>query len=329
MEETRIAHHRAAASLTNAVPTALPTDTVGKILTRIQTHADVFETLHYVYILNPRQQLKGVISMKELLRSPKAVEVRGRMEKRLITIGPGTDRINGARLALKYGLKAIPVVDTFDRFLGVLTPDQILHDLHTRQLEQALHSAGMRFRDPAHALLKATAFQHIEKRAPWLLVGLAGGLLGAGLMERYSAALQTEFLLAAFVPAILYISNALGMQTQTLFVRALALEPKLNLRWFVWREFKIGIYLSILFAAISAMVTLVLWQQHIISIIIGLAFAATMLVGMTTALMLTCLLRKLKVDPGVAGGPFATVMSDLLSLATYVGISVSLIPFLK
>ena len=205
------------------VPLAFPEERILEVRKRIFEKAKGFETLNYIYVIDKERKLVGVFSLKELLQKPAEIKVEDLMIKEIIKTHPYTDQEKVAILALKHNLKAIPVVDREEHFLGVVTSDIILEILHSEYIEDILRSAGVQnsvyfptrvMKVPAGILAKA--------RIPWLIVGLFGGIFAAQIANFFETSLSTHFALIAFIPLILYMGAAVGAQTQTLTARDLA-----------------------------------------------------------------------------------------------------------
>ena len=147
-----------------------------------------------------------------------------------VTVRTSTDQERVAHLALKYNIKAVPVVSKDHTFLGVVPSDKILEILNREHTEDVLRFAGVRHKhSPVQdVLLDQSPLTHVKSRLPWLVIGLLGGVLAAFVIGIFEETLAHELLLAAFIPAIVYMADAVGSQTQMLFVRALAVDHNLK-----------------------------------------------------------------------------------------------------
>ena len=193
-----------------------------------------FATINYIYILDNQKKLKGVVSVKEVFRQAKTTKLKAIMHARPISARVHTDQERVALLSLKHSLKAVPIVDKEDHFLGVVPSDVILQVLHQESIEDILRSAGIR---PSHSavsfITEGGVWLHVRKRLPWLILGLFGGMFAAWIVSLFESSLRQELLLAAFIPTIVYMADAVGAQSQTVFIRSLALNH--TLPW--WRYF--------------------------------------------------------------------------------------------
>lgn len=308
--------------MTSKVPIISKDATVSDVEKLLLKKTDEFETINYIYLTDQYQRLKGVISIKELFRSPKEAKVSRLIIKDIASVRTHTDQEKVALLALKHNLKAVPVVDKDDRLLGVVPSDTILKILNTENIEDALHMVGAgKLENPAVSIIKAPALLHFKKRLPWLVLGLIGGIIAAFIVGFFERSLEEQIALAAFIPAIVYMADAVGAQVQTIFIRSLALQKSLDLKKYLWREVRVNIFLSLVLGGLIFLFSF-LWLASLpLSFVLGFSVFLTVLSAMVIALGLPLFLQKIRFDPAVASGPFATVLRDIISLLIYFGIA--------
>lgn len=304
------------------VPSIHPLATIAEVEELLLKKTKDLETINYIYVTDTAGKLVGAISVKEVFRLPKNTEVSKMMTKELVTVRPHTDRERAALLAIEYSLKEIPVVDSEGKFLGVVPYNAILHTLHQEHIEDMLRSAGIhKFSDPSETILTASAGTLIRKRLPWLLLGLGGSALAAAIIGSFEAALKSQLLLAAFIPAVTYIADAVGTQSETIFIRTVAIDRSFAFKKYLLRELKIGLGLSLILAIVMTALSYVLWQSLTISITLGLSFSVSILFAMFVAIFLPWFFSRLRVDPALIGGPLDTIVSDVVSIIIYFSIA--------
>lgn len=304
--------------IVSAVPIAKPDETIGHVEARLIGESKSLETINYVYVVQDDGTLVGVFSIKELFRQPKTAHVRDIMKREPLTVYPKTNQARVARLAIKHSIKAVPVVDKQQHLLGVVPSDAIFHILEQEHTTNFLRLAGVHSPHmDGMELSRIPIASLFWRRFPWLIVGLLGGMGAAFVVEYFERASASEVLIIAFIPAVVYIADAVGSQTQTIFIRALALEEKLNVRLYAWREARVGMLLALSLGLIAGSLVFLRWQAGAVGLVIATSFFVTILIAMTIALLLPLLFRKLKWDPAVASGPFATVIRDITTLVIY------------
>ncbi len=279
-----------------------------------------FHSVSYIYIVGENNKLVGVLSIKEVFSNNLDREVDGLMGKNLITTSPDTDQEEVALISLRKNIKAVPVVDRDGILLGAVLKDTLLHVLYKESVEDALLHSGIRKIENPNDILEAGAWLHFKKRFPWLLLGLFGGILAAFIVKLFEESLAMQIILASFIPAIVYMADAVGSQTQTIFIRSIALSKEINLKKYILREVRVAFLLSSILGLISFLITIFWIKSLQISLIVSLSIIATISVSMAVGIILPYTLSKLKIDPAIASGPSATVLRDILNLLIYFGI---------
>jgi len=305
----------------DAVPTATSDATVGEVLTKVQSFSAEFKTIDYVYILDG-QRLVGVISIHELFNEQPHTLVRDCMVTNVAHVHSSSDQEIIAHLALAQNIKAVPVLNADNEFVGVVTSDVILRILQDEHTEDILKYAGINF-SASDELSEYTLWQHFSSRIPWLIIGLLGGIAAAWVVEAFAETISKEVALAAFIPAIVYIADAVGSQTQMVFVRTLTNQRKLNIKRALRREIVIATTVGITLASLIGLLSYAWLQSSSVSMILSLAVLATVYFSVIVAVLLPWGFYRAGYDPAVATGPMATVIRDVSSLCIYFMIALS------
>jgi magnesium transporter len=310
------------------VPTISFDQTVRGALNYLEEKISHFETINYFYVLDSEEKLAGAISIKEVFLKSKVPETKISeiMQKKMIAVYPDTHPEKVALLAIKHNLKAIPVIKKDKSLLGVVPSDIILNILQEESTKDILHSAGIsQFKngddDIAKKIISASSFTHFKKRLPWLLVGLAGGIVAVFIVGFFEEAIKSYLILAFFIPLIVYIADAVGTQTQTLYIRSIAIESTLSLKEYIKREIKVGLALAIFLGLAIMIFSIFWWKIPVVGFILGMSIFITVVASMAVAILLPWVFGKIKCDPAIASGPFATVIRDILSLLIYFGVA--------
>jgi len=318
----------ALAHLTTAVPTISVTKTVGDAKTQIEINITNYETIHYTYLIDANERLCGVVSIKELIAFDSRTPLEQFCSKTLVTARRHSNAARVAYLALRHNISAVPIVDQNHRFLGIVTADDIQAILNHEHSKSILRLAGVRSdHTPGSLILAGQPSVQIKARLPWLILGLGGGLLAAIVVGQYEEALSSHIILAAFIPAIVYIADSVGAQTQMIFIRALALDQTLSIKNYVKREVVVNIMLASILGTTILIVTSIWQQSLLLGMILGISVFLTVAVSVVVAIMLPYLSLKLHKDPAVASGPLETVCRDIISIIIYLTIAGTLIQY--
>lgn len=305
------------------VPVVSPKATIGEIINLLSRHAVDYSSVAYVYLTDSSRVLVGVVSIKEVFVHSHHTIAAAAAKATLISVPATVSAEEVALTAINHNLKAVPVVEEkTGRLLGVVTPDIIRDILHYGRIQDMLVQAGSQtFEDPKESLLSGTPFLHIRKRLPWLLLGLGGGLVAASIVQRFEEALAVHVLIVAFIPLVVYLADAVGSQTEIIFVRALALDPELKkfprYQAYVTREFIVSGSLSVILGILMAGITSWWFAAPELVTLLFTAIVSTLMLAMLVALVIPYIATRLRYDPALTSGPVATVIRDVLTLLVY------------
>lgn len=311
-------HKFAALKMVKRVLQYDPSLTIGAIFQKIEKSKGVLDFSAYVYGVDAEGKLKGVLSLHEFLRAPRRKKLNAVMKKTMVTVGPKTHIEHAVYIALEHKIKAIPVVDENGVLLGVIPAAILLEVLHKEQIEDVLHSIGLHQRVD-HSLYDVYTihwYEALKMRLPWLLIGLLGGMCATYIMGFFENALEKNVTLAFFIPVIVYMADAVGTQTEAIFMRALALR-KFKAFAFMVKEFFIGLCIALTCAFLLFLFALFLYHDAEVATIVAIALLATVSMSTIVASSVPWLLHKLHKDPALGSGPFATVLQDILSIVLY------------
>lgn len=302
-------------------------DTVSKVKALLQTSAKEFESIGYVYIVDESNVLIGVVSLKHILQSLDNTVLETIMDTDVVSLPFHSHQERAIYLALEHGIKAIPVVDNNKRLLGIVTHKTILSIFHHEFRKDILTSGGVHHTKEIESI-ETPVSKLVRARLPSLLLGLIGGLVAAAIVTSFEGLLNSYIVLASFIPAIVYLTDAVGTQSQTLVVRLIALEPKFSMHRYLLRELKIGLALGASFAALLFIIGIFGWGESNLAAIIGISIFISMVFQTFFAAYFSIILQKLRFDPAIASGPIATIISDVTTIAIYFGIATILLGFL-
>ncbi len=156
----------------------------------------------------------------------------------------------------------------------------------------------------------------IRLRIPWLALGLIGGVAASFIVSRFEEVLSQNISLAFFLPVIVYMSDAVGTQTETIFVRDLA-GGKAKFSSYLVKEFILGAVLGVAFGVLIGLVAYLWIGSTDIALTVGLAMATNVALAPIIALIVPEVLFKEHSDPALGGGPFTTIIQDLISIVIY------------
>ena len=298
---------------------------VGEAIASIQNQ-DGQEMVFYLYVVDDRQHLVGVISLRDLITSKPKKKLSEMMITRVHSVQPLTDQEEVTQIVSRYNILAVPVVDDENKLMGIITVDDVIDVIREEATEDFLQMAGAgRDRD----ILMKSALSNAKTRVPWLFASWMGGLLVASIITTYEETLGQVLALMAFLPIIIGMAGNVGTQTATIIVRGIATgrvsaTNALNL---VLKELRVGLLLGGLYGVLLGWAGYLLGQIGYMdigvmtSVELGITVGLGIILSMTTAAfvgaLVPVLLHRMNLDPAVATGPFVTTSVDILGVVVY------------
>ena len=321
-EHTDLLPRSAGRLMTKKMPVISPQATIKEVEDLLIKKTRELETVNYIYVIDNDHKLMGVISIKEVFRSPKATQVTQIMHKNIVSVKPHTDQSRVALLAIENRLKEIPVTDQDGRFIGVVPYDIILNVMNQEHIDDALKTAGIhQFKDAPQTITTASAESMVKKRLPWLFIGLGGSAIAALIISSFKEALESRLILAAFIPAVTYITDAVGTQSETILIRNAALEKNFRILKYLKREIIVGLALAFCLSVATALISYILWADGQLSFVLAITIFLSIIISMMIATLLPWFSARLKIDPAVVGGPLDTIVSDITSILVYFSVA--------
>ena len=301
--------------LTSSVPIARPSDTPRKVLQSLPGQR--FASVNATYVVDKDGKLVGTMALSELYAAPQDSELNVIMQTKPPVVTLDTDREDAASVAIREELVAVPVVDHDGRFLGVFPPRAIMNVLRQEHLEDLHHMSGIwHHSEEARQALQAPPLNRVRYRLPWLIVGLVGSMVATSLVAQFEEMLQTQIAVAFFIPAIVYLADAVGTQSETVAVRGLSLSQSSIGRLLVGELFT-GVLMGSALALLAGFFTIVAFAQLNLAIAVGISLIFACAFATTIGLCLPWLFARAGWDPALASGPVGTIVQDVLSLLIY------------
>ena len=304
--------------------------TVGEAVSAIQNASNDIELVFYLYIIDDRNHLVGVVSLRQLLLVPPTTPLRKIMSTDVISVSAETDQEEVARIVARYNLLGVPVVDTENKLVGVVTVDDVLDVIREEATEDIYALAGVSSEDNA---LNAP-MRSVRLRLPWLLVNLATAILASTVVHLFEGTIARVTVLASLMPIVAGMGGNAGTQTLAVIVRGLALGEVTwdNARRVVVKEALVALANGFVTGIVAAVIVW-LWygpsaKMGLIGGIIALAMLNNMLIAGVAGTAVPLILKRLKADPALASTVFVTTCTDIGGFLSFLGIATLLIKYL-
>jgi magnesium transporter len=274
------------------------------------------ETVYAMPVLDDERHLIGIVGLRALVLAPEDAFVGDLMTTDVVAVTTDTDREVAARLVRDAGLIALPVTDSENRLVGVLTVDDAMEIIEVEETEDAaLHGGQNPLGTP---YLSASVFALARARGLWLLVLILAAALTVNVLQFFENTLEEVLVLALFIPLLIDTGGNSGAQASTAVVRAMAVgEVRLgDLPRIVWREARVGLTLGAMLAAAVFVPVTLLWEADL-ALVVSATLVTICLWASTAGSALPLLARRVGVDPAVVSAPLITTLVDATGLVIY------------
>ena len=268
----------------------------------------------YIYVTDDDGRLLGVVNLRSLLIAPPQTPIAELALSDVVSVNASTDQEEAARLLKRYKLLSLPVVDDDGHLLGALTADDLIDVLEDEATEDMFRQVGVHEDEDLRSVVRSVRF-----RLPWLLVNLVTVLLAGFVVSLFESTVARVAVLAAFLPVVAGQGGNAGIQTLTVVIRSLAVG-RLRGRD-LWRvvlhEAATGLLNGLVIGVAVGLVAW-LWQGNAaLGLIVGLALAANMLVGVIAGVLIPMGLQRFRSDPALSAGIWLTTATDVLGFAVF------------
>jgi magnesium transporter len=300
--------------------------TAAEAITALQGSRDV-EMVFYLYVIDVRRHLVGVVSLRRLLLVPPATPLKRIMTTDLISVRADMDQEEVARQVASYNLLAIPVVDEQNKLVGVITVDDVIDVIKDEATEDVYRLAGVAGDDRVFT----PATESLRKRLPWLIINLGTAFLAASVVGVFESTIGIVTALAVFMPVVAGMGGNAATQTLTVIVRGIALGELTwgNTRKALFKEAAVGLGNGVACGAVGALVVWVFKGDPVLGGILALAMIINMFIAATAGTLIPLSLRALKVDPALGSAVFITTLTDVFGFLSFLGLGALFLRYLQ
>ncbi len=293
---------------------------VEEVLRFLRRAAPDAETIYYLYVVDEKGRLKGVLSLRDLIVADPRTKVAEILNPKVVFVRTDTDQEEVARLMADYDFTVLPVVDEEGRLVGIVTVDDVLDVLEAEATED-IHKLGA-VDVPDLVYSQAGPVQLWLARVRWLVILILTGMVTSSILQGFESVLEAVTALAFYVPVLLGTGGNTGNQSATLIIRALATRD-LDLRdWrrVLLKESLVGSLLGLTLA--SLLLGKVFLDGHaFLAPVVGLALFLLVLFANLVGALLPVVLRRFGVDPALVSNPLVATLSDVSGLLIYLSVA--------
>ncbi|MFG6104299.1 magnesium transporter [Leptolyngbyaceae cyanobacterium CCMR0082] len=292
--------------------------TVERALNHIRKLASASETVYYLYVTDRARRLTGILSLRILVTGQPDQTIGELMTREVVSVQTGVDQEEVARLIQRYDFLAVPVVDTEERLVGIITVDDVIDILEEEATKDIYALGGVQ--SGGDNYFQTNLLTVARKRVVWLSVLLVANTFTAAVIRSQENLIQQVAILASFIPLLIGTGGNVGAQSSTVVIRGLNTD-ELKLReafQVIRREAIAGAFLGLMLALVVTGVLYILPVINVgVALTVGLSLIAISVLASSAGAALPILFQSLGFDPALMSAPFITTVVDVFGVFIY------------
>lgn len=290
-----------------------------------QTHYDFEEDLYDIYVVNDGNQLKGRLTVKDLLAATAQTRLSLIMSTDTLKVDTACDQEKAAEQLRRYHVLSIPVVGDNDELHGVITAADVIDVLQEEASEDLFQSSGISAPsgDAESELFKGDIRFAFRARVPWLVFVLLIETMSALVIGHFNQVIKQTVAAAAFMPLLSAVTGSAAVQSTCIAMRAAA-ERSITTQMILGgllHELKVGALLGVACGAATCMLGLLLHtHSYVLGLIIGASLFITIIFGLLMGTLTPWIFQKIGIDPAYASGPLISSLLDVFTFTIYLSI---------
>ena len=292
--------------------------TVDVVLRYLRLRGTLPEHTDHLYVVSRRHQYLGRLSLGDLLTHEPSTPINELLDNEQPAIDVDETAEEVARQFSDHDWISAPVVDDNNILLGRITIDDVVDIIREQAEHQVLGAAGL----DEDADLFSPVPRAARKRALWLGINLATAFLASWVIGRFEDALEKVVALAVLMPVVASMGGIAGTQTLTLMVRGLALGQvgASNLRVLLTKEVMVGLFNGAIWSVVVGVVSATWFSDVWLGVVIAAAMTINLFVAALAGVLVPLTLRRMRIDPALAGGVILTTVTDVVGFMSFLGL---------
>lgn len=295
-----------------------PDVTLEVVLRYLRMRGELPEKTDCLFVVDRNDQYCGILPITRLLTDDPDRTVEDALDADVAGIPPEMSASEVAHLFEGRDLLSAAVVGGDGRLLGRITIDDVVDVVREQAEHPMLAAAGLYDEEDVFAGVRRSA----RRRAVWLGVNLLTAFLAAWVVGRFEATIERVVALAVLMPVVASMGGIAGTQTATLIIRGIALGQvqQANARWLFFKELGVGALNGFASATVIALATWAWFGTWRIAAIIFAAMIINLAAAAAAGVLIPLTLKRLRIDPALAGGVILTTVTDCVGFAALLGL---------
>ncbi|MDA7803528.1 magnesium transporter [Crocinitomix sp.] len=289
---------------------------VNRCVIEMRRQAEEVEKVYSIYVIDDEDRLLGILSLRRLLFAEPTTLIREMFKNESIHYVKTHDSKEVvAEIMERYDLVSIPVVDFQNKLVGRITIDDIVDVIR----EEAERDFQMASGISENVESNSSIFKNTRSRLPWILIGLAGGVMSSQIIRGYESTISDIPSLAFFIPLIASTAGNVGVQSSAIVVQGLASNDfqMKGILTRVGKESIVGMIVGLICAVVIYSIGYFFADESKLALTLALSLFVVVLFSAVLGTLIPLILDRLKIDPALATGPFITTANDIIGLSIY------------
>lgn len=306
--------------MTNRIPIFYKELKVGKVIEKfnILSKLEEYDTNQYIYSVDKTEHLDGVGSVKDILIAPRAKKLKDVIQRTSLTVKPGVDQEDVAKMFARHDLVELPVVDDKRKLLGTITVDDII-DVVIHEGSEDLEKFGGLTTTITAPYLAARVTELVKKRAVWLIFLCLIETITATVLSVFQEILATIIILSFFIPLLIGAGGNVGSQSSAFILRGLA-TGDVRISDFtrvLVKESAVSALLGLTLTPVAYTIAFIITRNHLVSFTVSFSIIGIIFIASVVGALLPMFAAKLRIDPATVSAPFITTVVDIVGLMLY------------
>lgn len=286
-----------------------------KCIDEMRKQAEEVDEIHYVYVVDDDERLRGVLPLKKLITNPSVSKIKHVMKKDPISVRDSDSIEEVTQTIEKYDLVAVPVIDSIGRLVGRITIDDVMDEVREQHERDYQLASGI----SQDVETSDNVFTQTAARLPWLLIGMIGGLSNSIILGGFENSFASNPKTALFIPLIGGTGGNVGIQSSAIVVQGLANNTlkEGNIFSQILKESVVSVINASTISLIVFIYNFFMLGDRAITSAVSLSLFSVVIFASIFGTIVPLLLDKMKIDPALATGPFITISNDIIGMLIY------------
>jgi magnesium transporter len=297
--------------------TLRPEITIEVVLRYLRLKGEIPTDTDTFYVVDRNDELIGTVAVTKFITASAESTIDSLMDEEAEAIPVDMPETEVAKIFERYNWLSAPVVDTDNKLVGRITIDDVVDIIREEAEHSMMSMAGLDDEEDTFApVVKST-----QRRSIWLGVNLFTALMAAAVSDLFEATLSQLAVLAILNTIVPSMGGVAGNQTLTLVIRGMALGhvSPANTRWLITKELSIGLLNGMIWAILIASVVALWKQDFMLGVVIAFAMLINMIAAGLAGATLPIIMKKLRIDPALAGSVILTTITDVVGIFAFLG----------